>query len=119
MLANYVPIIIYFIIALGFGAIVVLLSALIGPSDKSNTVKTETYECGMKTVGKTLIRFDVKFYVIAMLFVLFDIEAVFLYPWAVIFKDLGWFGVVEMFVFILILLAGLGYIWKRGALEWE
>ena len=119
MMANYLPLLLWFLlIAFGFAGLTILLSNFIGPKTKSEE-KLDTYECGLKTIGKTHIKFDVKFYVIAMLFIIFDIEAVFLYPWAVVFKQLGWFGIVEMFVFILILLAGLGYIWKRGALEWE
>ena len=118
MLIDYLPIAIYLIIAIGFAAIVVLLSSVLGPKVITK-VKLSPYECGMQTIGKSQIRFDVKFYVIAMLFIIFDIEAVFLYPWAVVFKNLGLFGIVEMFVFIFILLAGLLYLWKKGALEWE
>ena len=73
----------------------------------------------MPLVGTARQRFPVKFYIIAMLFILFDIEAVFLYPWAVVFKQLGWFGFIEMGVFIAILLVGYIYVWKKGALEWE
>jgi len=77
------------------------------------------YECGMPIIGSAQERFSIKFYIIAMLFILFDIEAVFLYPWAVMFKRLGIFGFVEMGVFIIILLVGFVYVWKKGALEWE
>ena len=77
------------------------------------------YECGLDPVGEPRRRFSIRFYVIAMLFILFDIEAIFLYPWAVIFKDLKIFGFMEMLVFIVILLVGFAYAWKKGALEWE
>lgn len=118
MLINYLPIAIYLLVAVGFGAIVVLLSALLGPKVPEK-VKLEAYECGMEPIGPNRIRSSVKFYVIAMLFIVFDVEAVFLYPWAVIFKELKFFGFVEMGIFIMILFAGLAYVWRKGALEWE
>ena len=77
------------------------------------------YECGMPPVGSAHEQFSIKFYIIAMLFIVFDIEVVFMYPWAVMFKRLGLFGFMEMGVFILILLVGYAYVWKKGALEWE
>jgi NADH-quinone oxidoreductase subunit A len=86
---------------------------------KPTPVKLSPYECGMPPVGTARDRFSIKFYIIAMLFILFDIEAVFLYPWAVEFRKLGMFGFVEMGVFIAILLVGYIYVWKKGALEWE
>ena len=77
------------------------------------------YESGMTPVGNTRQRFSVKFYLVAMLFILFDVEAVFLYPWAVIFKELGLFGFVEMLIYMVIIFAGFFYIWKKGALDWS
>ena len=118
MLINYLPIAIYLMIAIGFGALVVLFSTLLGPRNPES-VKLETYECGMQPIGPNRIRFAVKFYIIAMLFIVFDIEAVFLFPWAVIFKELKMFGFIEMGIFIAILFAGLAYVWRKGALEWE
>ena len=82
-------------------------------------MKLAPYECGCEPVGSARERFSIKFYLIAMLFILFDIEAVFLYPWAVLFKRLGVFGLMEMGVFIAILFVGYVYVWKKGALEWE
>ena len=81
--------------------------------------KLQPYECGMTPVGSARVRFSIKFYLVAMLFILFDIEAIFLYPWAVVHRWLGWFGVIEMGIFILILMVGYVYIWKRGAFRWE
>ncbi|MFH1624392.1 MAG: NADH-quinone oxidoreductase subunit A, partial [Pseudomonadota bacterium] len=81
--------------------------------------KMMPYECGVDPIGTARRRFSVKFYIIAMLFIIFDIEAVFLYPWAVVFKDLKVFGFIEMGIFIVILFIGLIYAWKKGALEWE
>jgi len=118
MLLNYLPIAIYLMVAVGFGLVIVLLSTLLGPRNPGR-VKLETYECGMEPIGPNRIRFAVKFYIIAMLFIVFDIEAVFLFPWAVIFKDLKLFGFIEMGIFIVILFAGLAYVWRKGALEWD
>jgi NADH-quinone oxidoreductase subunit A len=118
MLLDYLPIAIYLIVAVGFGAVVVFFSTILGPRNPGR-VKLETYECGMEPIGPNRIRFAVKFYIIAMLFIVFDIEAVFLFPWAVVFKDLGLFGFIEMAIFILILFAGLAYVWRKGALEWD
>ena len=118
MLESYLPILVLIAVALMFALGSVIFSFLIGPK-KPSAVKLAPYECGMPLVGTARQRFSVKFYLVAMLFILFDIETVFLYPWAVVFKDLGMFGFVEMGVFILILLVGYIYVWKKGALEWE
>lgn len=118
MNVNYLPIVIYLIIVLCFACMTVLLSSFLGPRNPTPE-KLMTYECGMDPQGDARVRFSVKFYVIAMLFVVFDIEAVFLFPWAVIFKQLGLFGFIEMAVFVCVVLAGLVYVWKKGALEWQ
>ena len=118
MLTDYLPIFIFLVIAVGFALFTILASALIGKR-KVTPQKMLPYECGMDPIGEARKPFSVKFYIIAMLFIIFDIEAVFLYPWAVIFKDLKFFGLVEMAVFIAILLVGFIYVWKKGALEWE
>ncbi len=115
---NYLPILILFIIAIGFAVTNVVLSALLG-TYKPTEEKLTPYECGIDPVGSARERFSVKFYLIAMLFVLFDIEVIFLYPWAVAFKSLKLFGFIEMVIFIGILLICYAYIWKRGGLEWE
>lgn len=118
MLIDYLPIAVYLIIALGFGAVVVLLSSFLGPRTPGK-VKLDTYECGVEPIGPNRIRFAVKFYIISLLFIVFDIETVFLFPWAVAFRDLGLFGYIEMGIFILILFVGLAYVWLKGALEWD
>ncbi len=118
MLLNYLPIAVYLLVVVGFGVIVVVLSTILGPR-VSTDIKLQTYECGMEPIGPSRIRFAVKFYIIAMLFIVFDIEAVFLFPWAVVFKDLKLFGFIEMGIFIVILFAGLAYVWRKGALEWD
>ena len=118
MLTDYIPILIFFVIVVGFAIFTIFLSSMIGKR-KITPQKMIPYECGMDPIGEARKPFSVKFYMVAMLFIVFDIEAVFLYPWAVIFKELKIFGLVEMAVFIGILLAGFIYIWKKGALEWE
>lgn len=118
MLAAYLPIIGLVIVAIAFGLVSLVASSLIGQK-KPSPVKLSPYECGCEPVGSARERFSVKFYIIAMLFILFDIEAVFLYPWSILFKRLGMFGLVEMGVFIVILFVGYIYVWKKGALEWE
>jgi len=118
MIGAYMPIILLVVIAALFGLGSVVVSSLVGQK-KPSAVKMQPYECGCEPVGSAQERFSIKFYLIAMLFILFDIECVFLYPWAVLFKRLGVFGLVEMGVFIVILFVGYIYVWKKGALEWE
>ncbi|TWJ33557.1 NADH-quinone oxidoreductase subunit A [Geobacter argillaceus] len=118
MLGAYLPIVVLVAIAVLFGLGSIILSTIIGQK-KPSVVKMQPYECGIEPVGSARERFSIKFYLIAMLFILFDIEAVFLYPWAILFKRLGVFGLVEMGVFIVILFVGYIYVWKKGALEWE
>jgi len=120
--ARYLPLLIHFLLAGAVAGAIVLLSWLIGQR-KPTRAKLSPYECGMTPVGDARERFSVKFYMVAMLFILFDVEAVFLYPWAIILKDLkamgqAMFGVVEMFVYIGIVLVGFWYIWKKGVLDW-
>ena len=118
MLGTYLPIILLILIAIAFGLGSVVFSTLIGQK-KFSKVKMAPYECGCEPIGTARERFPIKFYLIAMLFILFDIEAVFLYPWAILYKKLGLFGLVEMGLFIVILFVGYIYVWKKGALEWE
>jgi NADH-quinone oxidoreductase subunit A len=118
MLTDYLPIFIFFVVAVGFALFTIVASAVIGKR-KVTPQKMMPYECGMDPIGQARNPFSVKFYIIAMLFIIFDIEAIFIYPWAVIFRDLKIFGLVEMAVFIAILLVGFIYVWKKGALEWE
>jgi len=118
MLLEYIPIVLVFAFAIIIGGMVLLTSALVGPK-RPQAAKASPFECGMPPVGDARLRFSVKFYLIAMLFILFDIEVVFLYPWAIIFRRLGLFGFVEMLVFIFILFLGYIYVVKKGALRWE
>jgi len=118
MLIEYLAILIYVAIAVAFALFAVAASALLGQK-KPTALKQATYECGMTTVGSSFRRIPIKYYIIAMLFLLFDIEVVFLYPWAVVFKEFKFFAFISMAVFIGILLIAYIYIWKKGALEWE
>ncbi len=103
--------------AIGFALAPVLIVAVIAPSRRSK-VKLETYECGVPTTGETWIRFRIQYYIYALMFVVFDVETVFLYPWAVSYGGLGAFALVEMAVFLLILATGLAYAWAKGVLRW-
>jgi NADH-quinone oxidoreductase subunit A len=105
-------------IAVIFGIVLANINKWIGPKKPSDE-KLSTYESGMEPVKTARERFSVKFYLVAMLFIVFDIEIVFMYPWAVKFKELGLFGFVEMIVFIVILLVGFLYVWRKGALKWD
>ena len=118
MLESWAPIGLFFIVVAGFGVVALIMSYVLGVK-KPNPVKLAPYECGMNPIGTARDRFSVKFYLVAMLFLLFDIEAIFLFPWAVVYRDLKLFGFVEMLLFILVILAGYIYAWKKGALEWE
>lgn len=118
MLINYVPVLFLMVLAIFFAAFAVFFSHLLGPK-RVHPVKAAPYECGMITFGPTHQTIPIKYYIIAMLFLVFDLEVVFLYPWAVIFRELKVFGFVEMMIFIFILLLGFIYVWKKGALEWE
>ena len=118
MLQNYLPILVHLLVVSLVGAAILALSTLVGFHRKSRE-KMSPYECGITPVGNSRGRFSVSFYLVGMLFILFDVEAVFLYPWAVVYKGLGWFGFLEMFFYIVILLAGYLYVWKKGALDWS
>jgi NADH-quinone oxidoreductase subunit A len=118
MLLEYIAIAVMVAVATLIAAIAIGLGELLGPKKKSK-LKDEPYESGMAPIGPGTRRMPVRFYLIAVLFILFDIEVIFFLPWAVVFRQLGLFGLAEMSVFILILLVGYIYAWKKGALEWE
>ena len=115
---EYLPVLLFLVVAIGFGAGTIALSTIIVPR-RPNPVKDAPYECGVEPVGDARARFSVKFYLVAVLFILFDIEAVFLYPWAVAFRQLGLYGLIEMALFIVVLLVGYLYVLKKRALDWE
>ncbi len=114
---GYIPIFIFFLVALAFGAGTLVIAWLIRPN-RPYAEKLSPYECGMPPLMSARERFSIRFYIIAILFLLFDVEAVFLYPWAVVYGRIGLFGFIEMMLFIGILLVGYFYAWRKGALEW-
>jgi NADH-quinone oxidoreductase subunit A len=114
---GYLPLFVYLIVALLFPVVLLWLAALIRPSNPGQ-VKKEAYECGIEAASDSRGRYTVRFYIIAILFVIFDAETIFLFPWAVRYRQLGWFGFGEISVFLAILVAGYIWAWKKGALEW-
>ncbi|MGH7471001.1 MAG: NADH-quinone oxidoreductase subunit A [Longimicrobiales bacterium] len=118
MLRDYAPILILLGVSLLNAVGMVVLSHVVSPF-RPTRAKADPYESGMIPLGNTRERFSIKFYMIAILFIVFDLETVFLIPWAVQFRQLGVFGFIEMLVFMVVLLVGFVYIWKKGALEWE
>jgi NADH-quinone oxidoreductase subunit A len=116
--ARYLPFLIHVVIVGGIAVAMVVLSQLVG-RHRWTAAKMSPYECGILPTGDARQRFSVKFYLVAMLFILFDVEVVFLYPWAVIFKELKMFGFWEMLVYIGVILVGFFYIWKKGVLDWS
>ncbi len=117
MLNNWLYIGIFMVIAAFLPAAAIAISAILAPK-KPNPLKNQTYECGIQTVGETWVQFKAQYYIFGLIFLVFDVEAVFLFPWAVAFNMLGLYGVVEAVLFILILLGGLIYAWRKGELEW-
>jgi len=115
---EYLPLLILFIIATGFAAIALILPSVLGPR-RDNPQKLQPYESGIIPFSNARKRFPVKYYLVGMLFLLFDIEVVFSYPWAVVLRDLRWKAITPMFGFLVILVFGFAYIWRKGALEWE
>ncbi|MFN6039478.1 MAG: NADH-quinone oxidoreductase subunit A [Bacteroidota bacterium] len=116
--SDFVPILIMFIVAAGFVVLMMSLTHLLGPKRKTKT-KLETFECGIDVKGNARIPFSIKYFLVAILFVLFDVEVIFMYPWAVNFKSLGLTGIIEMFSFVVLLLVGFYYIIAKKALKWE
>ena len=114
---GWIPILIMLVLGAGFAVVNIGLSKLVGPK-KPTPEKLAPYECGMPPVGDARERQSVKFYLVAMIFLLFDIEVAFLYPWAMALRDLGWTGFVQVVLFMALLLAGYVYVWRKGALDW-
>src|SRR5438128_12457475 len=116
-LAQYLPVALMFIVALGFVGTTILGTHLLGPNRKTD-IKLDSFECGIEAKGNARVPFNIKYFLVAILFVLFDVEVIFMYPWAVNFSELGWTGFVEMVLFIVSMLIGFFYIIKKGALTW-
>jgi NADH-quinone oxidoreductase subunit A len=120
VLGEYLPVLIFLIVATGIGLALLVLGTLLGPKRKGpDAEKLSPYECGFEAFEDARMRFDVRYYLIAILFIAFDLEIAFVFPWAVIFRQLGVVGLVEMGIFLGLLVLGFVYVWKKGALEWE
>ncbi|MBD3299227.1 MAG: NADH-quinone oxidoreductase subunit A [candidate division Zixibacteria bacterium] len=117
MVSDFAAVAVFLIVGVGFVLFTLLLSKIFRPSDP-NPIKQSTYECGEEPFGPSWIQFNVRFYIFALMFVIFDVEAIFLFPWAIAYQSLGLFAFVEMLIFISILLFGLAYAWKKGLLKW-
>jgi NADH-quinone oxidoreductase subunit A len=118
LLNNYLPVLIFMAVGLGVGLIAPMLGYLLSVK-KPNPEKLSAYECGFEPFNDSRAPFDVRYYLIAILFIIFDLETAFLVPWAVVFRTLGWFGMISMGIFLGLLTVGFIYEWKKGALEWE
>ncbi|MEK9136584.1 MAG: NADH-quinone oxidoreductase subunit A [Bacteroidota bacterium] len=118
MLTEFGRVLIFLIIGVVFVAAGLITSWLIRPH-RPYPSKLSTYECGETPVGDTRVRFNIRFYVIALIFLIFDVEVVFLFPWATVYKQLGWFAFIEMLVFLAILFVGYAYVWRKGDLDWD
>ncbi len=118
MLDTYIPIAILFIVATAIAALVIIIGMVFGPRRRSFR-KSSPYESGMMPIGPGARRMNVRYYLVAVLFILFDVEIIFFYPWAVTFRALGLFGFIEMLIFVAILMVGYIYVWKKGAFEWD
>jgi len=117
MYFDFLTIFVFLIVAVGLIGLLLFLAKLIRP-ERPQSEKYETYECGEEVEGPSWIQFNIRFYVIALIFIIFEVEIIFMFPWAVVFQRLGVFAFIEMMIFIAILLVGLAYAWRRGDLEW-
>ena len=118
MIENYLPVLIFIIVGLAIGGIMVALGFVLGPH-RPNREKLSPYECGFEAFEDSRMKFDVRYYLVAILFIIFDLEIAFLFPWAIVLENIGWFGYIAMSIFLGILVIGFIYEWKKGALEWE
>ena len=117
LLNQYLTVSIFLLGGIGFVLVTLFVAKLLRPARPSE-IKLQNYECGESPVGSSFIQFNIRFYIFALMFVIFDVETVFIFPWAVIYNSLGWFGLIEMLIFIGILVFGLIYAWKKGVLKW-
>ncbi|HEY9148443.1 MAG TPA: NADH-quinone oxidoreductase subunit A [Gammaproteobacteria bacterium] len=118
MLENYLPVLIFIAIGIAFGGFMILLGFLLGPR-RPDSEKLSAYECGFEAFEDARMKFDVRYYLVAILFIIFDLEIAFLFPWAIVLRDIGLFGFMAMVLFLGILVIGFIYEWKKGALQWE
>lgn len=118
MLTEYLPVLLFLVVSAGLGIALIAIGNVLGPK-RPDAEKSSPYECGFEAFEDTRMRFDVRYYLIAILFIIFDLEIAFVFPWAVVFSKLGLLGLVEMGMFLGLLVLGFVYVWKKGALEWE
>ena len=118
MLGNYLPILLFLITAIVIGGVAMAAGSLLGPN-KPDAAKLSPYECGFEAFENARMKFDVRYYLVAILFIIFDLEIAFLFPWAIVLDDIGMFGFVAMMIFLFVLVIGFVYEWQKGALEWE
>ena len=118
MLENYFPVLLFICVGIAMGVAPVVLGRLLAPN-RPDSAKLSAYECGFEAFEDARMKFDVRYYLVAILFILFDLEIAFLFPWAIVLKELGTFGFVSMMIFLAILVVGFVYEWMKGALEWE
>jgi NADH-quinone oxidoreductase subunit A len=118
MLGNYLPILIFMCVTLIMGSVFIILGKLLGPS-RPDAEKNSPYECGFEAFEDSRMKFDVRYYLVAILFIIFDLEIAFLFPWAIVLDQIGTFGLLAMAIFLAVLVIGFIYEWKKGALEWE
>ncbi len=117
-LANYFPILLFILVGIAVGIVPMALGKVLAPS-RPDTEKLSSYECGFEAFEDARMKFDVRYYLVAILFILFDLETAFLFPWGVALRDIGWVGYTAMMIFLLEFVVGFVYIWKKGALDWE
>ena len=118
MLAEYLPTLLFLFVAGGIGVALIVIGNVLGPK-RQTAEKLSPYECGFPAFEDARMQFDVRYYLVAILFIVFDLEIAFVFPWAVVFRELGAYGLVEMGVFLALLVLGFAYVWKKGALTWE
>jgi NADH-quinone oxidoreductase subunit A len=117
-LAPYYPVLLFLLVGVGLGVALVSIGKILGPS-RPNSEKNAPYECGFEAFEDARMKFDVRYYLVAILFIIFDLETAFLFPWGVALRDIGWPGFMAMIIFLLEFLLGFAYIWKKGGLDWE
>jgi len=118
MLENYFPVLLFICVGVAMGVAPMVLGRVLGPH-RPDSAKLSPYECGFEAFEDARMKFDVRYYLVAILFILFDLEIAFLFPWAIVLKEIGTFGFVSMMIFLAILVVGFAYEWMKGALEWE
>ena len=122
MLSNYLPILIFLVVATGLATLLLVLGSGLGrlsARERNDPAKLSPYECGFEAFEDARMKFDVRYYLVAILFIIFDLETAFLFPWGVALRDIGWPGFLSMMVFLLEFLLGFAYIWRKGGLDWE